>query len=171
MDHHKPEERAIDGLPLVNPSGSLPTVPLCCRRRGSRAISSTATFRRDLSKINRVAFKPQGNKTFVFTLNDDTGHVFRFIQAETGLSVRAWPEQGKDAHAESLLARTVKTPPLADDKWTNVNLKFAGNKCTVKVGDFTQVVEHAAIGKEKTKLGLGFSFGTLSLKDVVIETP
>ena len=119
----------------------------------------------------RFAFKPQGNKTFVFTLNDDAGHVFRFIQMETGLSVRAWPEQGKDAKADALLDRNAKTPPLADGKWTNVEVKFAGSKCTLTVGDFSQTFDHAAIGKEKTKLGLGFSFGTLSLKDVVIETP
>lgn len=120
----------------------------------------------------RFAYKAEKCKQFVFTLNDDEGHVFRIVHGANGLSVRAWPpaEAGKEAKAVELVPRGTKSPALPEDKWVEAELKFAGKKCTVAIGDFKQTVEHEAIAKEKTKLGLGFSFGTVSVRDVKVET-
>ena len=43
------------------------------------------------------------------------------------------------------------------------------DKVTVKVGDFTQTYDHASLSAAKTNLSVGFSFGTVSVKDVVVE--
>ncbi len=118
----------------------------------------------------RFAYKAEKAKQFVFTLNDDKGHVFRFVHSEAGLSVRAWPEQGKDAKAVALVERGAKTPALPEGKWVEATVKFEGNRCELAVGDFKKTFEHAAIAKEKTKLGLGFSYGTVSVRDVKVET-
>ncbi len=120
----------------------------------------------------RFAFRPQGCKTFVFTLNNGNGHVFRFIVSPTGLAVRAWPTQGSDATALSLMNPKAGSPSLKDGEWTPVELIFDGNECVLAIGsDFKQKFDNAALGFEKTKLGLGFSYGTLSLRDVSISVP
>ncbi len=119
----------------------------------------------------KFTFKAEQSKTFVFTLNDEKGHDFRFVMTPTGLSVRAWPEQGHEAKAVSLLTPKPGTPALKDGIWVQAELKFEGKKCTLKLGDFQQTFEHDAIARPRAKMGLGFSFGTLSVKDVSIVTP
>ena len=118
----------------------------------------------------RFAYKAEKAKQFVFTLNDDKGHVFRFIQSTNGLSVRTWLVQGKEGKAVELIAKGTKTPALPEGKWVEAVVKFDGKKCELTLGDFKQTFEHEAIAKEKTKMGLGFAFGTLSVRDVKIET-
>jgi hypothetical protein len=113
----------------------------------------------------KFAFRPEKVKTFVFTLNGE-GHVFRFVTAPTGTSVRAWPQGSHDAI--SLLVPKPGTPALKDGEWTQAELKFEGKRCTLKLGDFQQTFEHDAIARQKTKMGLGFAFGTLSVRDVSI---
>jgi hypothetical protein len=118
----------------------------------------------------RFAVRPDKCKTFVFTLNNEKGHVFRFVMTPAGLSVRAWPTQGHDATPAALLPQKPGSPALVDDKWTEAELKFDGDRCTLSIGaDFKQTFENAAIGYSKTKLGLGFSFGTLSVRDVSVK--
>lgn len=120
--------------------------------------------------VVQFAFKPEKCKTFVFTLNNDKGHVFRFVVTPSGLSVRAWPVQGHDAKSVGLLTPKPGTPALKDGEWLVAKLKFASNRCTLSLGpDFEQTFENPAIGFDKTQLGLGFSFGTLSLRDVKVE--
>ncbi len=120
----------------------------------------------------RFAYQAEKCKQFVFTLNDDKGHVFRIVHGANGLSVRAWPpaEAGKEAKAAELIPRGTKTPALPEGSWVAAELRFEGKKCMVSIGDFKQTFEHEAIAKEKTKMGLGFSFGTVSVKDMKIET-
>lgn len=119
----------------------------------------------------RFAYKAEKVKLFVFTLNSDKGHVFRFVHSATGLSFRGWPTPGHDAQPVSLLSAGTKTAPLKDGEWVQAELKFEGSRCTVAIGDFKQTLEHTAIGQAKNKLGLGFGFGTLSVRDVSITTP
>jgi hypothetical protein len=117
----------------------------------------------------RFAVRPQECKTFVFTLNNEKGHVFRFIMTPAGLSVRAWPTQGHDANAVALLPQRPGSPALKDGEWSEVALEFEGDRCTLSIGkDFNQTFENPAIGYSKTKLGLGFSFGSLSVRDVSV---
>jgi hypothetical protein len=119
----------------------------------------------------KFAFKPEKTKTFVFTVNDDKGHDFRFVMTPTGLSVRAWPEQGHEASAISLLTPKPGTPALKDGVWTEAELKFEGKRCTIKIGDFQQTFENDAIARTKITMGLGFSYGTLAVRDVSVITP
>ena len=118
----------------------------------------------------RFAIRAEKVKSFVFTLNDEKGHVFRYVLSPTTLAVRAWREQGPNAKAEVLPVQ--KGPKLADGVWIPAELKFSGDSCTLKLGsDFTQTFQHPAIGKQKTRLGLGFAFGTLSVRDVSVVAP
>jgi hypothetical protein len=113
----------------------------------------------------KFAIKPEKVKSFVFTLNGE-GHVFRFVTAPTGTSVRAWPQGSHDA--VSLLVPKADTPSLKDGAWLQAELKFEGKRCTLKLGDFQQTFEHDAIARPKTKMGLGFAFGTLTVRDVSV---
>ncbi|MBX7122168.1 MAG: hypothetical protein K1X42_08555 [Opitutaceae bacterium] len=119
----------------------------------------------------RFAYKPQKTKAFFFTLNNERGHVFRFVQNDAGLSVRGWPTPGPGAKPVSYLPPGTKTPALRHGEWAQVELKFEGNRCVLSIGDFKQTLEHPAIAQTKNKLGLGFSFGALSVRDVLVITP
>lgn len=116
----------------------------------------------------KFAIKPEKVKSFVFTLNGE-GHVFRFVTAPTGTWVRAWPQGSHDG--ASLLESKPGTPALKDGTWLQAELKFEGKRCTLKLGDFQQTFEHDAIARTKTKMGLGFAFGTLAVRDVSLVKP
>ncbi len=118
----------------------------------------------------RFAIRAEKVKSFVFTLNDEKGHVFRYVLSPASLTVRAWTTQGAEAKPDVLPVK--RGPKLTDGEWIPAELKFSGTSCTLKLGsDFTQTFEHPLIGKQKTKLGLGFAFGTLAVRDVSIAAP
>jgi hypothetical protein len=118
----------------------------------------------------RFAIRASGAKQFVFTLNDDKGHVFRYVLGQTPLAVRAWKESGHDAKPDVLPVKD--GPKLTDGAWIPAELKFTGDRCSLKLGDgFAQDFQHPAIARKKTRLGLGFAFGTLSVRDVSVVTP
>jgi hypothetical protein len=118
----------------------------------------------------RFAVRSEKVKTFIFTLNDDKGHVFRFVVGQNPLSVHAWKEQGPEAKPDTMPVKDA--PKLADGAWVQAELKFEGDHCTLAFGDsFKQTVTHPSIAKQKTKLGLGFAFGTLAIRDVSVVTP
>ena len=66
---------------------------------------------------------------------------------------------------------TEGTPALKDGAWTQVELKFEGKRCTIKIGDFQQTFENDAIARTRVTMGLGFSYGTLAVRDVSVITP
>ncbi|HWB00597.1 MAG TPA: sulfatase-like hydrolase/transferase [Pirellulales bacterium] len=118
------------------------------------------------------SFRPHECQTFVFTLNNAKGHVFRFVVRPTGLLVAAWPTQGHDAKSLALFKPTPDSPKLVGGQWIDAKLVFDGTQCTLSLGkDFRQTFENSAIGFDKTQLGLGFSFGTLDVRDVKVTTP
>jgi hypothetical protein len=120
----------------------------------------------------RFAFRTEKVRDFVFTLNSDGHHAFRFVQSPQGLSVRAWTGEGAEAKAESLLPKDAKAPGLTDGQWVEVAAEFSGDRCTLSIGpSFQHTFQHPAIAKKKTTLGLGFSFGTLSVRALKIVTP
>jgi hypothetical protein len=112
-------------------------------------------------------FKPDAaTKTFVFTLNGATGHVFRFVTSTRGTGLRAFPPEPPD-HQSIALGKT--GPALKADTWTPVKVTLSGSQATVQIGDtYTEVVDHPSLARDKTTLGLGFSFGTLAVKDLAI---
>ncbi len=115
----------------------------------------------------RFAIKPDAaNKSIVFTANGES-HVFRLVFSEAGMSVRAFPPEGKD-HASISLGNEAAAK-LKKGEWTNVSVELRGAKAIVKVGDFTKTYEHASIARAKVNLSVGFSYGTVSVKDLVVE--
>jgi hypothetical protein len=114
----------------------------------------------------KFSFKPEGGKTFVFTINGEGGHVFRFVSTTTATNILAFPTESAD-HKSTALNRD--GPALRQGEWTDVAVEFQGRHAVVRIGkDFSARVEHAAIAQPKTTVGLGFSFGTLSIKDFSI---
>lgn len=115
-------------------------------------------------------FKPDATtKTFVFTLNGAEGHVFRFVSSSRGTGIRAFPPEPPD-HQSIALGKT--GPALQPGQWTAVKVTLSGSQATVQIGDsFSEVVTHPSLARAKTTVGLGFSFGTLSLKDLVVTAP
>jgi hypothetical protein len=62
-------------------------------------------------------------------------------------------------------------PALTPGAWTKVKITLAGTQATVQIGDtYTETVTHPSLARPKTTLGLGFSFGTLAVKDLAVTT-
>lgn len=116
----------------------------------------------------RFAVKPDAStKTLVFTANGAESHLFRLVFSEAGMAVRAFPADSKEHKAVALANEAaVKLKP---GEWTHVSVELRGPKATVKVGDFAKTYDHASIGLAKINLSFGFSFGTVSVKDLVVE--
>lgn len=118
--------------------------------------------------IIRFAFKPDAiTKSVVFTCNGADGHVFRIVLGSRGAGIRAFPPEEKDH--QSIALGNEPTVLLKPGKWTPVTVDLRGPKAAVKIGDFSQTYEHASLSRPKTNLSIGFSFGTVSVKDVVVE--
>lgn len=116
----------------------------------------------------RFAVKPgANNKTLVFTCNGADGHVFRIVFSQLGAGIRAFPPEEKDH--KSIALGNEKDLKLKSGEWTNVSVELRGPKATLKVGDFSKTYEHASVARAKTNLSIGFSFGTVSVKDLAVE--
>lgn len=116
----------------------------------------------------RFAVKPDAaNKSVVFTANGAEGHVFRLVFSQAGMAVRAFPPEEKDHKSISLGNEAAMK--LKAGEWTQVSVDLRGAKATVKVGEVTKTYENASIAHAKANLSVGFSFGTVSVKDVVVE--
>ena len=113
----------------------------------------------------KFSFKPEGAKSVVFTANGEKGHVFRFVINSAGLNVRAFPP---DAVSKSISLGQEKIP-FVSGEWVAVEVKLAGSKASVKIADsFEKTYEHASLASPKVNLSVGFSFGTLSVKDFIV---
>jgi hypothetical protein len=120
----------------------------------------------------RFAVRAEKVQQFVFTVKDDRGHVFRYLLTPAGLFVRAWSEEGPANPADVLVSPGPSSPRLAEGEWMEVVLTFAGDRCTLAIGPhFKRTVRHPAIAKQKTRLGLGFSYGKLAIRDLSVRTP
>lgn len=116
----------------------------------------------------RFAVKPDANnKSVVFTANGEDGHVFRIVFGQAGAGIRAFPPEEKDHKSISL--GNESELKLKPDVWTPVKVELRGSKATLKIGEFTKTYEHASIARAKVNLSIGFSFGTVSVKDLVVE--
>lgn len=116
------------------------------------------------------SFRSEQCELVGFTLNNPKGHVFRFLQTEAGLSVRAWESQAHGARATPLGKPTDKTPALRHGQWTKVELRFEGPKVTLTIGDFRQTYENAGVAVEKSRFGVSYNRGTFRLRDVKVES-
>jgi hypothetical protein len=114
----------------------------------------------------KFSFQPEACKTFVFTINGDNGHVFRFVSTTTATNTLVFPTDSAE-HKSQALDRA--GPALKQGEWTDVVVEFKGREAALRIGpDFSTKVDHAATPQPKTTVGLGFSFGSLSVKDFSI---
>jgi len=105
-------------------------------------------------------------KSVVFTANGADGHIFRFVSSGRGTSSIAFPPDSKDHKAARLGS---EGPALKPGEWVPVVVTLKGPQATVKIGDFEKTYEHASLARPKTNLSIGFSFGTVSVKDAAVE--
>jgi len=111
----------------------------------------------------RYAYKPAKCKTVVFTVNGAGGHVFRFVTSDRGVNVRAFPPQGKTKSIKLAGNADIK---LQDGKWTPVVVTLQGDKATIVVGNAAPVtVSHASLNRPGKNISIGFSFGSLAVKE------
>jgi len=116
----------------------------------------------------RFAFQPDaGTKTVVFTANGEDGHIFRIVFSPSGTSVRAFPPDAGDQ--KSIALGTEKDLKLEPGAWTAVRVDLRGPRAILTVGGFSRTYEHASLARAKTNLSIGFSFGAVSVRDVVVE--
>ena len=107
------------------------------------------------------------NKMLILTANGAEGHVFRLVFTPNGMGVRAFPPEEKDHKSISL--GNEAAVKLKTDGWNMVSVELRGSKATVKVGEFTKTYEHASIARAKTNLSVGFSYGTVSVTELVVN--
>ena len=115
------------------------------------------------------SFRAQGCKLVALTLNQGEGHLVRLKMESTGATVEGWAKVGERG-TTPLMERT-GTPVLADGLWTKVRITCAGSQCTVAIGDFARTVEFPSVGQRKTSVTIGFAFGTVMIRDFVLEVP
>jgi len=113
----------------------------------------------------RFAFKPEGTKTVVFTANGDSGHIFRAVWNKDGLTTRAFPPAG-DKKSISVGKSAVSIPVM--NEWQSVEIKLRGNRATIHTGSEQVEAEHASFASPKQNLSIGFSFGSLAIKDLSV---
>ena len=113
----------------------------------------------------RFAFKPEGTKTVVFTANDDSGHIFRAVWNKDGLTARAFPPAG-DKKSISVGKSAASIPVM--NEWQSVEIKLRGDRATIRTGSEQIEVEHASFASPKQNLSIGFSFGSLAIKDLSV---
>lgn len=114
-------------------------------------------------------FKPDpATKTFVFTVNGADGHIYRFVVSSRGTGIRAFPPEPPD-HQSIAVGKT--GPALSPGVWTQVKVVLSGTQATLQIGDYSESVNHPSFARPKTTIGLGFSFGTLSLRNFTVVTP
>ncbi|MBB5038444.1 hypothetical protein [Prosthecobacter dejongeii] len=105
-------------------------------------------------------------KSLVFTSNGEDGHIFRFVTGPKSTGIRAFPIDAKDHKSISL---GTEGPALKPGAWVPVVVTLKGTKATVKMGDFEHTYEHSSLARPKTNLSIGFSFGTVRVKEVRVE--
>ena len=112
-----------------------------------------------------VTFKPSGCKTVVFTMDaDGGGHAFRvkLSPKAPGIALTYIKEAGKEKATPVVLSKEL--PKLKEGEWTTIKAHVVGDKATVTVGDTTVEVQHEKIDQAKKIAKLGFSFGSLEIK-------
>ena len=112
-----------------------------------------------------VTFKPSGCKAVVFTMDaDGGGHAFRVKLSlkAPGIALTYINEPGKEKATPVFLSKEL--PKLKEDEWTTIKVRVVGDKATVTVGETTVEVQHEKIDQAKKIAKLGFSFGSLEIK-------
>jgi hypothetical protein len=111
----------------------------------------------------RFAFQAKGCQTVVLTANGKQAHVFRLTMGEKATSVRAFPTGERPIGLAEL-------PPLKQGEWVDVIVTWHGPQATIQIGsDIQKTVEYPGYAQEKTNISIGFSYGSLSVKGLILE--
>ncbi len=111
------------------------------------------------------AFKAEKARAVIFTANGADGHVFRVAWGARGSNVRAFPPDA----TEKSVSVGQNEMPLPEGVWVPVRVTLQGSKATVTLGNGApQVFEHASFARPKKTISLGFSFGSLSVKELAV---
>lgn len=114
----------------------------------------------------RFDFKPQGVKMFIFTANNEKGHVFRFLMTEADTTIFVLDATNVGMKFIPLVKEKW---PLKPEAWTSVTVSLRGTKATVKIGDSPEkTYEHVSLATGKTNFSVGFSFGTLAVSNLTM---
>lgn len=112
------------------------------------------------------SFKAEKAKAVVLTANGAEGHIFRVSWSPRGTGVRAFPPDSKDKS----ISVGQDEKPLQQGVWIPVRVTLTGPKATVTIGDAApQVFQHESFARAKTNISVGFSFGSLDVKDLVVS--
>lgn len=115
------------------------------------------------------AFQAEKVKALVFTFNGEKEHAFRFVLAPDGLSVRAGPPPTEEGRIRGVPVKG-QAPKLEDGKWTEVAVQLQGDQVTLSIGaGFKETFQSPGYAQKIISTTIGFSFGTLSVKDLKIE--
>ncbi len=113
----------------------------------------------------RFAIKPQQTKTVVFTANGADGHIFRAVWAKSGLTVRAFPPSSQKKSIS--VGKSPEAIPSEND-WLPIEIQLRGALAIVKSGNEVLQAEHPSFQRPKQNLSIGFSFGSLAVKDLSV---
>jgi hypothetical protein len=112
----------------------------------------------------RYAFKPDSQvKNVVFTINSTDGHVFRIITSATNSRALVF---SSDDHKSKPIAMDL--PKFKVDQWNDVSVEVRGKKLAIKIGDYSKSFEADELVTAKTNVTVGFSFGSLAVRDFKI---
>jgi len=97
-------------------------------------------------------------KGVVFTVNSKNGHVFRFVTNEV-TDVRAWDAEHNGKRLVS------DGPRLKHEQWVKVTVELAGDKSVIQIDDYVAEVQDASYDVDKSVVGFGHQYGTLSIRN------
>lgn len=113
----------------------------------------------------RYSFKPDDKvKNVVFTMNSETGHVFRIVASSTGSRAFAFTQAD---HKNKPLATDL--PKFKVDEWNEAFVEVRGKQVAIKIGDYARSFVSDEIATPKVNVTLGFSFGTLAVREIKID--
>jgi len=113
----------------------------------------------------RFAIKPQQTKAVVFTANGADGHIFRAVWAESGLTVRAFPPTSEKKSIS--VGKSPEAVP-SENEWLPIEIQLRGETALIKSGNEVLQAEHPSFQRPKQNLSIGFSFGSLTIKDLSV---
>ncbi|QGJ70177.1 Hypothetical protein PBC10988_18710 [Planctomycetales bacterium 10988] len=119
-------------------------------------------------------FQPKDVERMIFTLNSaDAGHVFRMRLADgktrQGSRIYGWAGPSKDNDPEMIAVQGVPTLDTMNGKWVRVKIVIEGDRATVTIGDYSEELKHASIGREKGEVTISFASGELGVRGVHIH--
>lgn len=117
--------------------------------------------------VIEFAYEPRDVQAFVFTVNGERGHIFRFSTKAGSTTFGVWPQE-ESKPAGDPMARSTPLgrdgPPLKQGQWTQVRVEFRGEQVNVKIGDYAAKFTHPALAQKKTTVGLAFAHGSITIK-------